>query len=242
MNKRLIAAAQRVEAIVFDLDDTIVDTFRLLIEPLELQAAAAMLPAATMEADYRQITELILQLRRDAPERVEQLLAQNLPWLTEKALKARRSVFAQASPDNLRIEPAVRQMLYELSERYDTYLLTVGRTDFQNRKLDTLSIRGLFKATTILPSGSEQTKQRWLSSLIDSGYGAESVIVVGNRLDNEIRAGNRLGMTTVWVRRGEGSGLIPCDETGEPGYVIQDIMEFPEILAKIESSQQSLKV
>jgi FMN phosphatase YigB (HAD superfamily) len=201
-----------------------------------------MLAAETLEADSGQITELILQLRRDAPERVDELLAQNLPWLTEKALKARRSVFAHASPDNLRIEPAVREMLYELSERYDTYLLTVGRTDFQNRKLDKLSIRGLFKATAILASGSEETKERWLLSLTGRGYRPDAVIVVGNRLDNEIRAGNRLGMQTVWVRRGEGSGLVPSDETGEPGYVISDIMGFPEILAEIESSQQRLKI
>ncbi|HEX8177305.1 MAG TPA: HAD hydrolase-like protein [Pyrinomonadaceae bacterium] len=242
MNKRPLPEAQRVEAIVFDLDDTIVDTFKLLIEPLESEAATAMLAASTPEADAGQITELILRLRRDAPERVDELLAQNLPWLTEEALEARRSVFAHASLDNLHIEPPVREMLQELSTRYDTYLLTVGRADFQNRKLDRLSIRGLFKAITVLPPHSEETKERWLSSLTGSGYRAESVIVVGNRLDNEIRAGNRLGMVTVWVRRGEGSGLVPCDETGEPDYVISDIAEFPEILAKIESSRQRLKI
>jgi FMN phosphatase YigB (HAD superfamily) len=105
-----------------------------------------------------------------------------------------------------------------------------------------LEIRGLFKEVVILPSRSEETKERWLSSLTGSGYRAESVIVVGNRLDNEILAGNRLGMKTVWVRRGEGSGLMPSDETGEPDYVIPYIIEFPEILAKIEASRQSLKV
>lgn len=242
MNERSIREAQRVEAIVFDLDDTIVDTFKLLIEPLEARAVTAMLAAETLEADSGRIKELILRLRRDAPERVEELLAQNLPGLTEKALKARRSVFAHASLGNLRIEPAVRRMLQALAPRYDTYLLTVGHADFQNRKLDGLGIRELFKAIAVLPSGREETKESWLSSLASSGYRAESVIVVGNRLDNEIRAGNRLGMTTVWVRRGEGSGLVPCDETGEPRYVISDIEEFPETLAQIESSQQSLKI
>lgn len=237
MNKRSIPEARAVEAIVFDLDDTIVDTFRLLIEPLESQAAAEMLSAEMLEADSGQLKELVLKLRRDAPERVEELLARHLPQLTEKALAARRAVFAHASPDNIRIEPHVREMLRELFKRYDTYLLTTGRADFQNRKLDVLGIRGLFKAVAILPSDREETKESWLAALINSGYRPQAVIVVGNRLDNEIRAGNRLGMKTVWVKHGEGYGLIPSEETGKPGYIIHDIMEFPETLSKIESSR-----
>lgn len=231
-----LSKVRPVRAIVFDLDDTLVDTFGTLIKPLEMEAVARMASAGIGESDSEQIFETILRLRRDDPDRIEEALAQTFPQLGEKALAARRSVFAQASPDELQIEPAVKSMLRELSGRYDTYLLTVGRRDFQNRKLERLGIRPLFKGIVVLASGSEETKESWLSALVDSGTPPSSVVVVGNRLDNEIRAGNRLGMKTVWVKRGEGSGLSPCEETGEPDYIIQDIMEFPKILAEIESS------
>lgn len=239
MTAHTASPASGIEAIVFDLDDTIVDTFTALIMPLESQAVAEMISVGMPEADSRQLIELILELRRDAPDRIEELLVQKFPQAEGKALEARRAVFSHASPDNLRIEPSVKDMLREMSVRYDTYLVTTGRTDFQNRKLDQLGIRSLFKGIAVLASGSEETKERWLSSLVNSGYRPESVIVVGNRLDNEIRAGNSLGMVTVWVKYGEGSGLSPCEEMGQPDYIISNIKEFPEVLAKIESSRPS---
>lgn len=228
-----------IEAIVFDLDDTIVDTFTSLIMPLESQAVSEMLAAGLTEADPEEVRELILRLRRQAPERIEELLVQNFPEAKGKALEARREVFAHASPDDLRIEPAVREMLRQMHARYNTYLVTTGRPDFQNRKLNQLGIRNLFKGIAVLASGSEATKESWLSSLVTDGYHTQSVVVVGNRLDNEIKAGHRLGMITVWVKYGEGCELIPSEETGEPDYVISHILEFPGILAAIESSHAS---
>jgi FMN phosphatase YigB (HAD superfamily) len=229
--------AKGIEALIFDLDDTIVDTFASLIEPLEREAADEMVAAGMRDADANEVVELILRLRQEEPDSIEERLVEKYPEAEGRALEARRKVFAHASPDKLRIEPAVKEMLRELSKRYDTYLLTTGRTDFQNRKLDNLEIRGLFKEVEVLASGSEETKERWLASLIERGYDAQAVVVVGNRLDNEIKAGHRLGMITVWMKYGEGSGLIPCEETGHPDYVIRDISEFPGVLARIESSR-----
>lgn len=226
-----------VRAIVFDLDDTLVDTFESLIRPLEMLAASEMVSAGLGETNLAKVVETILHLRRDDPERIEEALSQVFSQLTARALEARRLVFTRATPDKLKIEPVVLGMLRELSVRYETYLLTVGRPDFQNRKVEQLGIRSLFKGIAILPSGSEETKERWLSALVNSGCSPSSVLVVGNRLDNEIRAGNSLGMRTVWVRRGEGSGLRPGQETAEPDYIIPDIRELPKVLAEIESSQ-----
>lgn len=188
-------------------------------------------------SDSSEVSEVILRLRREEPDRIEERLVEKFPQARGRALEVRREVFARASADKLRIKPTVTEMLRELSARYDTYLLTVGRKDFQNRKLDSLDIRGLFTEVAVLASRSEETKERWLASLPARGYRPDSVVVVGNRIDNEIKAGNRLGMITVWVKYGEGSGLIPCEDTGEPDYTISDISEFPQVLARIESSR-----
>lgn len=237
MKEKPVISAPEVEAIIFDLDDTLVDTFTSLITPLETEAAGEMVAAGMGESDSSRVIELILQLRRDDPDRIEELLLEKFPQAEAKALEARRAVFTRASPDPLKIEPAVKAMLRELAERYDTYLVTTGRTEFQNRKLDLLGIRELFKGIAVLASGSEETKESWMASLMRDRYHPQSVIVVGNRLDNEIKAGNRLGMITVWVKYGEGSGLSPSDDTGEPDYIISDIKEFPELLSKIEAAR-----
>lgn len=230
--------SQRVEAIILDLDDTLVDTFTLLITPLELKAAAEMVAAGLDGADPLQVAELILRLRRDDPLRIEERLAREFPRADGKVLEVRRGVFSNASPDGLLIDPAVKDMLRELQERYDTYLLTTGETEFQNRKVELLGIRDLFREIVILVSGAEETKELWLSSLMRGRYHPESVIVVGNRLDNEIQAGNRLGMITVWVKHGEGSGLEPDEETGLPTYTIPHIYEFPRLLSQLEKNSR----
>ncbi len=234
------SAASGIEAIIFDLDDTLVDTFTSLITPLESEAADEMVAAGMGESDSSRVRELILQLRKDDPDRIEELLLEKFPQAEGKAIQARRAVFTHASPDTLQIESAVKDMLRELSMRYDTYLVTTGRTEFQNRKLDQLGIRELFKGIAVLASGSEETKESWMESLMRGRYHPQSVIVVGNRLDNEIKAGNRLGMITVWVKYGEGSGLSPSDDSGRPDYTIYNIKEFPELLSKIEAEQAQL--
>jgi putative hydrolase of the HAD superfamily len=224
-----------IRAIIFDLDDTLVDTFATIITPLESRAAEAMVAAGMGELDSTRVRELILKLRRETPDRIEERLVEEFPQAQGKALEARRTVFTRVFIDKLRIKASVVKMLNELSTRYHTYLLTAGRKDIQNQKLDQLGIRKLFKEVGVIISRTEETKERWMASLIKGRYLPEEVIVVGNRLDNEIKAGNRLGMITVWVKYGEGSGMIPSEETGQPDYIINGIAEFPKILAEIES-------
>lgn len=226
-----------LEAVILDFDDTIVDTFGSLITPLETEAANEMVAAGMGDVKASEVVELILRLRKEEPDRIEERLVERFPEARGRALEARRKVFARASPDRLQIKPTVKDMLCELAKRYDTFLLTTGRTDFQNRKLDNMDIRPLFKEVIVLASRSEETKERWLASLIERGYNSQAIVVVGNRLDNEIKAGHRLGMMTVWMKYGEGSGLVPCADTGQPDYVIYDIAEFPEVLALIEKGR-----
>lgn len=238
MTIRLGSRATTVAAIVFDLDDTLVDTFNLLIKPLENEAAAAMIAAGIGASDHSRLAEIILDLRKNDPENVEERLLQQFPQAAGRTLEARRAVFVNASPDKLTIKPEIKHMLEELrAAGYDTYLVTTGPREFQDKKIDQLGIRDLFLDTEVLESGSEITKERWLDSLArQHGYNKAAVVVVGNRLDNEIQAGNQLGMITVWVRYGEGSGLNPCQKTGQPDYTISDIAEFPGVLAKLQSS------
>lgn len=232
------------KAIIFDLDDTLVDTFTSLIVPLEMKAVREMVAAGMSEADEERVVALILQLRRDDPNSIEEILLREFPNAAGYALTARRSVLANASPDKLTIDPRVKYMIQGLSNRYDQYLVTTGPSEFQRRKIEQLGIGELFRDVVILSSDSEETKESWLGSLIHGrcqpkyhpGYYPNSLIVVGNRLDNEIQAGNKLGMTTVWVKSGEGSGLLPNSRTGQPTYSISTIHEIPQILGQVESS------
>jgi FMN phosphatase YigB (HAD superfamily) len=120
-------------------------------------------------------------------------------------------------------------LLQDLRDRATLYLLTEGNLDFQGAKIDHLGIRSFFREVVIVPSGPG-AKHGALASLLERGrHPPASVVVVGNRLDREIRAGNRLGVTTVWVRRGEGSAVLPGKDTGLPDHTVNDVGELCQV-------------
>jgi FMN phosphatase YigB (HAD superfamily) len=54
----------------------------------------------------------------------------------------------------------------------------------------------------------------------------KEVFVVGDRIDSEIKYGNRLGMTTVYLNRGKYSAIKPRDENEIPNFKIQSLEEL----------------
>jgi FMN phosphatase YigB (HAD superfamily) len=216
----------QINTVVFDLDDTLVDTSSLLTAPAEIEAAWRMVQVAPSLPDPDDLAALVMSLRRTCPGRVEQELARILPGVTEEILEARRQTFAGLTPRRLILDPRVRRLLRDLHDRATLYLLTEGDSSFQSSKIDHLGIRSFFAEVVIAPRGPG-SKHEALILLLERGrHPPASVVVVGNRLDREIRAGNRLGVTTVWVRRGEGSGVLPDERSGLPDHTVNDVAEL----------------
>lgn len=243
----------QLQAIVFDLDDTLVDTFGCFIVPLEVAAAKEMFETG-ISSSVEDIIETLRQLRMTNPEDVEYMLPRRFPQARkksiERALEAWRNL--HSTPLSLaklselggkisqyQIGPELRQMLEEMSERYRLYLLTAGDPDFQNEKIDHLAMRDLFgENILVVDLKSKETKRGKMAALIKShGYDPRSVVVVGNRLDHEIRAGIELNLTTIWVRKGEGSAIQPDSSTGAPDWIIEDINELDQCLRSLEASR-----
>jgi len=222
------------QALLFDLDDTLVDTYGILISPLEAGAAREMRALDPTLPPAGELTALLLELRRHHPEEVEEELRRRFPTLGEGVLAARQEQLAAVPVDRLALPPAVRDLLVSLRRRYQVCLFTTGRRDLQEAKVQRLGLRELCDEIVILDSETEENKEAAIAAFLDRyGYEPGKVWVIGNRLDNEIRAGNRLGIPTVWVRRGEGAGLEPGEETGRPDHVIADVLELPGILDQL---------
>lgn len=216
-------------AIIFDLDDTLADTFSLLIEPLEREAAARMVEAEAGGWEAGELAEILLRLRRERPERLEEELA---GLVSGAAMDARRSALAEVPAERLRLDPEIRALLRDLRRDSSLVLLTEGDPDLQNRKIDHLKLRDLFDEVIIVPSGTEPAKEEAIADLLARrALPPDSVVIVGNRLDREILAGERLRLTTVWLRRGEGSGHIP-GEVARPDHVIESLGELSAALGR----------
>jgi FMN phosphatase YigB (HAD superfamily) len=223
----------QIETVVFDLDDTLVDTSSLLIAPLEIEAARRMVQVDPSLPDPDELAGLVLELRKTGPSAVEQELVRLLPGLTEEVLEARRRVFTGLTPRRLFIDPRVERLLQGLYGRSTLYLLTEGDLDFQSAKIDHLGIRSFFTEVVITPPGPGSKHGALVSLLERRRHPPGSVLVVGNRLDREIRAGNRLGITTVWIRRGEGSAVLPGEQSGLPDYTVNDVGELCQVFDRL---------
>jgi FMN phosphatase YigB (HAD superfamily) len=219
----------QIDTVIFDLDDTLVDTSSLLIAPLEIEAARRMLELVPSLPAPDELAALVMALRRNDPTLVEQELARLLPGLTEEVLEVRRRTFSGLTPHRLTLAPRVKRLLRKLHGRATLYLLTEGDFDFQSSKVDHLGIQSYFAEVVIAPRGPG-SKHEALVLLLERGrHPPASVLVVGNRLDREIRAGNRLGVTTVWVKHGEGSAALPGKDTGLPDHTVGDVAELCQI-------------
>lgn len=223
----------QIRRIVFDLDDTLVDTFGLLITPYEIRAAMAMI-AAEADAKNREpmtVAATLLRIRRSAPGDIDNEL-RRLGHFSSKAVAARKKVFSNVALDNLVLSPEVAQLLNRLGGQFDLCLLTSGQARFQMAKIRHLQLHRHFPEVEVVRDSTWRAKATAIQTIAEKHrLRPENVLVVGNRLDAEIAAGNTLGMPTVWIRHGEGSDQQPSRETGQPSFVVRSILEIESLLA-----------
>lgn len=228
LSARLLSA--RIKAIVFDLDDTLIDTFGALIMPLEVAAAKAMVDAG-IKMNPTTLASHLLRIRRQAPSNVEEELRKIGCRLTPKAARVRTKLLTPSALGHLVLAPEVRNLLWQLRDRFELYLLTSGASAFQQNKIAQLELDDHFSEIFVVNDSSSMGKIKELEKLIDKRrFNKESVLIVGNRLDNEIAAGNALGLPTVWVKQGEGCELKPGTNTGQPDFMVRSVLELGALL------------
>jgi len=218
----------------FDLDDTLVDTFGLLIDPLERTAADRIAALLAGKASAHDLHRELMRLHAVDPAAVDGYLRGLSPSRATDVVAAHRAVFRDFDVTPLRIDGAVTGMLATLRETHTLLLLTEGFPDLQARKIQHLGIAPCFDFVDIVASGSEATKESAIRDRI-RGIGADPIraIVIGNRIDREIVAGEAIGTHTVWVRSGEGSKCPSPERYARPTWTIDSVLDVPDALRLI---------
>ena len=237
MEKKQIKSSELIDqlsVIIFDLDDTLIDTYSILISPLEKKAARMMINAGCPLRDEKELASLLLEFRRTSPSIIEQRISEVIINIAPEILDARQSIFSRDSLRNLnlqdlKMDPEVLNLIQGLKKHYMLYLVSEGILEFQKRKVEQLDLWNEFDNVFIVRNSSEkESKIRLL--IRELNLPAKEFLVVGNRLDREIRAGNRLGATTAWVRRGEGEEIDIREDTEKPDYILSSVLDLREIL------------
>jgi ribonucleotide monophosphatase NagD (HAD superfamily) len=58
-------------------------------------------------------------------------------------------------------------------------------------------------------------------------------IIIGDRVRSELEVGNILETTTLWVKQGQFATEGPENENQKPDFIVNSLIEIPEILQKI---------
>ncbi len=115
------------------------------------------------------------------------------------------------------------------SKDYLHILVTRGIKNKQNRKIDVLGIRKYFADIHIVDS--DERKHERFAGIKDAFSDAE-IIVIGNRIDCEIRYGNLLGMKTIHIRHGKYENLVPKDrhEVPSKAFYLHEVIDLKDFI------------
>ncbi|HEY4512274.1 MAG TPA: HAD family hydrolase [Candidatus Paceibacterota bacterium] len=128
---------------------------------------------------------------------------------------------------DMKLLSGVRETLEQIKTK--KILLTHGVKEIQEKKIDTLGIRGLFDEIIIVPSNTDKIP---IFEKIAKEYpDPETVMAVGDRRDAEIRYGNMQGFVTVLASGFKYKNLLPQDDSDVPVHKIKSFRELGGIIA-----------
>ena len=121
------------------------------------------------------------------------------------------------------------EVLKNLSEDYQLGMITNGSRETQNRKIDSLRIRGLFRSVKI--SGEEGVKKPereiFLRCLSELETEPGKSIFIGDNPDDDVMAAKTVGLKAIWMRSAFFAQPGTCDE------VVDQFREIPTAILRI---------
>ena len=227
-----------LRAIFFDIDDTLYDS-TTLARMARMNSICAMIDAGLKERDeaklYSLLQNIIKKFGSNYPKHYDELLKElGMPW-NPKIIAAGVVAYEHTKFGYLKPFPGVVPTLIELKQRFKLGVISNGLAVKQWEKLINLSLHHFFDVVvTSEEVGYEKPDRRIFEAAVEKlGVAGEECVMVGDRLDTDIRGGNLAGMRTVWVRRGKHASAEPASEEEKPDAVIGEIVELPSVLQKL---------
>ena len=226
----------RIQAIVFDLDDTLIDTAGLLLEPAHVEAAAAMIQAG-LAGSLEEVAGRRIELGRAHPgQSVDQATAQAFGCTDPAVVRAGHDAFYRRTVTRLDPFAEAPAVLDSLAPGRRLFLVTVGHPPTQRKKVELTGLERHFDAIRYVDIAAPDKLPAIRELLADAGIEPGGAVVVGDRIDGELEAGRRLGCWTVRVDRGEGRWLRPSNRFQQPHYTIPGVEALPALIEDVEEA------
>lgn len=220
-------------AIIFDLDDTLLNTYEQITKIILPQACEAMIERgldATLEdcLKYRQhyvmtrprfdFFEGLAQhfTKKGSPEKFSKMGQKAYNFLIQKA--------------DFKLPESRYKLLQDLAAYHDLFLVTAGTRNRQETKVQKLHFEKFFKDIFYVNFKLGMSKRQCFATILEAlKVPAEYCLAVGNRVDMEIADAKSLGIKTCLVLTGEYKYMQPLREDEIPDITINDLEELRSI-------------
>jgi len=131
------------------------------------------------------------------------------------------------------VYPQAKNCLARLKQKYKIGIIANQPTGTMQR----LRNMGLIDYIDLVLSSDEEGIAKpdlriFRLALERAGCSADSAVMIGDRLDNDIAPAKRIGMKTIWVRQGFGGLSTPKSEAETPDFIVYDLDEVCELFVQ----------
>jgi len=234
---------KNIKAIIFDLDNTLHDTERLT--ELGLKEAINIMIKKGLNCSPKEALERIKQIIQETPsknkfEELSRIFESNTQNTTQEIAKSGEKKYCNFNFEKVYPYPYLIETLRELQKNYKLILITKGTRDQQKRKIGLLKINNFFDYIFIEEKVGKE--KYFLEALKLLNIDSKKILIIGDRIDKEIKIANKLGMKTIRIDKGKYKNLKPLNENEIPKYTIENLKDIFKILEKENNSKKSPKI
>ncbi|MBX9924699.1 MAG: HAD family hydrolase [Rhabdochlamydiaceae bacterium] len=223
--------------IIFDLDDTLIDT-SACITPVKLERALSRMIQEGMEIeDFSQALHTLLQIDQlsdSARSALEEFIEIN--GFDSRFLSIGLNEVYHQFCDDLPVFPVEEavSVLSKLSYEHKMAIVSIGNLDQQLWKLKKAGIdSSLFCKIHIL---EEKNKKETYQALIqEMNISPQEVIVCGDRIPIDLAPAKQLGCMTVHMKKGRGLYSSSIEKLHEVDFTITHLSQMQKVLLDISS-------
>lgn len=206
-----------IKAVLLDMDSTLIATQDLFEEAHGrltefIASRTGIRPDESLATVRRFEVELFAHFGYGTgmlPQAFENTLLKHSPQSSDADIAAVRQMASDVYTRAARVIPGVPQAIENMARHFDLYILTAGEAGAQQRRIDNLPFKHLFKAAFPVPEKTPETYSTLLKKL---GLKPHEVVMIGDSLKSDIIPSVAAGLQAIhiphanWVGR-EMAGL-----------------------------------
>lgn len=225
-----------IKGIILDLDDTLYDCYGQVSKKAFKKADKAM--AKILDEPVSVVSDLrkpLVQKGMDFREQNKLIcheLGVSKKLVKEACALANDEYYLKASITGIKLFPGVPALLKKLRKHHKLALVTWGRLELQQAKIDKLKLKPYFDVLMIDEwKELKATKaDSFLSVMKRFKLKPEELVVIGDKPENEISIGNKMGMATIRVMQGKYQKYVPKNDFERADFKVKKVTDIGKIL------------